>query len=470
MAAAGAELQRDDVQGFVVSGYGKMGHATFAMLSVSDGDGARRWLAGLAPRVTNAVRSAERRCVNVAFTAAGLRALGMADADVRTFSVPFQEGMAVPHRSRVLGDHGASDPSRWEWGARQDEDLHVLLLLYAVDADELDDLVAEELGAERLDGALRLIRRLDPERLPGEVNVGKFGVEHFGFADGMSQPVVEGSGQEAKLAGDDARRSVIAAGEFVLGYPNGYGKLTPVPKAGTATSQPWEFGRSGTYLVFRHLYQDVAAFWQYLDRVTGGDEEARVKLAAKFVGRWPSGAPLVRSPHRDDPDLGADNSFGYAEWDPHGFRCPVGSHIRRTNPRDFGEAKPARDLELSNLHRIVRRGRVYGPGLDDPLAGDDGVDRGLFFICLNANIERQFEFVQHHWSNNTKFRGLYDEADPVSGTQPEEGGAFTVQAMPVRRRYDGITNFVIVRGGAYFFLPGIEALRRLASGEASAGR
>ncbi|HEV3401753.1 MAG TPA: hypothetical protein VG078_08010, partial [Acidimicrobiales bacterium] len=258
MAAAGAELQRDDVQGFVVSGYGKMGHATFAMLSVTDGDGARRWLADLAARVTNAVRSAERRCVNVAFTAAGLRALGMADADVRTFSVPFQEGMAVPHRSRVLGDGGASDPSRWEWGARDDEDLHVLLLLYAVDADELDDVVAEELGPERLDDALRLIRRLDPERLPGQVNVGKFGFEHFGFADGMSQPVVEGSGQEAKLAGDDARRTVIAAGEFVLGYPNGYGKLTPVPKAGTATSRPWEFGRNGTYLVFRLLYQDVA--------------------------------------------------------------------------------------------------------------------------------------------------------------------------------------------------------------------
>jgi Dyp-type peroxidase family len=196
--------------------------------------------------------------------------------------------------------------------------------------------------------------------------------------------------------------------------------------------------------------------------MTDGDEEARVKLGAKFVGRWPSGAPLVRAPHRDDPGIGADNSFGYAEWDPHGFRCPIGSHIRRSNPRDFGEANPARNLELSNLHRIVRRGRVFGPGLDDPLGGDDGADRGLFFICLNANIERQFEFVQHHWCNNTKFGGLYDEADPVSGTQPDGGGVFTVQGVPVRRRYHGIANFVKVKGGAYFFLPGIRALRHLA--------
>jgi Dyp-type peroxidase family len=468
MAAGETALERDDVQGFVVSGYGKMSHATFVLLSVADPEGARRWLAGLAPRVTNAVRSADRRCINVAFTCAGLRALGMDEVDLRTFSVPFQEGMAVPHRSRVLGDAGQSDPSYWEWGARPDEDLHVLLLLYARGPEEFDALVGEELAPDRLDG-LRVIRRMDPERLPGKVNVGKFGVEHFGFADGMSQPVIKGSGQEGKLTGDDARRTVIATGEFVLGYANGYGKVTPVPKAGLATPGMWEFGRNGTYLVFRHLHQDVAGFWRYLDRMTGGDEEARVKLGAKFVGRWPSGAPLVRAPHRDDPDLGADNSFGYAEWDPHGFRCPVGSHIRRSNPRDFGDAKPARNLELSNLHRIVRRGRVYGPGLDDPLAGDDGADRGLFFMCLNANIERQFEFVQHHWCNNTKFGDLYDEADPVSGTQPDGGGVFTVQGMPVRRRFHAIANFVTVRGGAYFFLPGIRALRHLA-GEASAGR
>ena len=464
------ELERHDVQGLVVSGYGKMSHATFALLSVTDREGARRWLAELVSEVTNAVRSADRRCVNVAFTSAGLRALGVTDADLRTFSVPFRQGMAAAHRSRVLGDLGKSAPSYWRWGARDGETLHVLLLLYARDAEEFDALLAEQLGPERLDGALRVIRRMDPERLPGKVNVGKFGVEHFGFADGMSQPVVKGSGQEAKLGGDDARRTVIATGEFVLGYPNGYGKVTPVPKVGIGTPRQWEFGRNGTYLVFRQLYQDVAGFWQYLDRVTGGDEEARVKLGAKFVGRWPSGAPLVRAPHRDDPELGADNSFGYAEWDPHGFRCPIGSHVRRSNPRDFGEAKPARNLELSNLHRLVRRGRVYGPGLDDPLAGDDGADRGLFFMCLNANIERQFEFVQHHWCNSTKFGGLYDEADPAVSNQPDRGGVFTVQGMPVRRRYDGIGTFVTVKGGGYFFLPGIAALRHLATGGSSGDR
>ena len=462
------ELERHDLQGFVVSGYARMRCATYALLSVADPARARAWLADLIPRVTTSVRPAERRCINVALTSSGLRILGMDDADVRTFAVPFQEGMAVPHRSRLLGDLGESAPSEWEWGGAGEERIHVLLLLFGRDDEEFQALVDEELGPEKLEGALTLVRRLDPEPLPGTVNVGKFGVEHFGFADGMSQPVIRGSGQEAKLKGDDARRTVIATGEFVLGYPNGYGKVTPVPKAGVTTGSPWEFGTNGTYLVVRHLYQDVAAFWQYIDRATGGgdgagDEAARCKLGAKFMGRWPSGAPLVRSPHSDDPQLGADNSFAYAEWDPHGFRCPIGSHIRRSNPRDSGDAKPARNLELSNLHRLVRRGRVYGPGLADPLAGDNKADRGLFFMCLNANIERQFEFVQQHWCNNTKFGGLYDEADPAVGTQPDTGGVFTAQGMPVRQRYHGIENFVTTRGGGYFFLPGIKALRHLAS-------
>jgi len=118
-------------------------------------------------------------------------------------------------------------------------------------------------------------------------------------------------------------------------------------------------------------------------------------------------------------------------------------------------------LSLVNMHRILRRGRVYGPPLDDPLGGDDGLERGLFFMCLNASIERQFEFVQHSWCNNTKFAGLYDERDPVAGDQPDQGGHFTLQERPIRRRGSGLPRFVTVRGGGYFFLPGIDALRML---------
>ena len=464
------ELRRQDVQGLLVSGYARMHRAKYVMLEVTDRERARRWLDGLLPRITTSVRPTERRCVNIAFTASGLRELGISDADLLTFSVPFQEGMAEPHRSRVLGDWGPSDPSTWVWGRLGDDRLHVLLLLFGCDPDELAEVESDELAPAVRGGAVAVVHELTPEPLPGKVNCGKFGIEHFGFADGMSQPVVRGSGQEQRYKGDDARRTVIEPGEFVLGYRNAYGKVTPVPRVATGTGRPWDFGRHGTYLVFRQLAQDVAGFWQYVDRQTlrpdgSADEEARVRLASKMVGRWPSGAPLVRTPHLDDPDLGADNSFGFAQWDREGLRCPIGSHVRRSNPRDASpDARPPRALELANLHRIIRRGRVYGAGLDAPLDGDDGQERGLFFLCLNANIERQFEFVQQNWCNNTKFGGLYDEADPITGTQPEGGGQFTVQGVPVRTRHHGVPNFVTVRGGAYFFLPGIPALRYLATG------
>lgn len=468
-STAVAELRRDDVQGLLVSGYATMHRATYVMLEVLDPEGARRWLDRLLPRITTSLRPSERRCVNIAFTAAGLRRLGMAEADVRTFSVPFQEGMAEPHRSRILGDHGPSDPSTWAWGGPGDDRLHVLLLLFGCDADELAEVEFDELTPV-VDTAVRIVRRLTPEPLPGKVNVGKFGVEHFGFADGMSQPVLRGSGQEHRYTGDDARRTVVEPGEFVLGYRNAYGRITPVPRVGSGRGHPWDFGRNGTYLVFRQLAQDVAGFWQYVDEQTRGpdgtgDEEARIRLAAKMVGRWPSGAPLVRTPHRDDPDTGADNSFGYAQWDRAGLRCPIGAHARRSNPRDVSpDARPSRALELANQHRLIRRGRVYGEGLDSPLDGDDGIERGLFFICLNANIERQFEFVQQHWCNNEKFHGLFDESDPITGAQPEGGGRFTVQDAPVRTKHHCVPNFVTVRGGSYFFLPGVQAVRWLATG------
>jgi Dyp-type peroxidase family len=195
------------------------------------------------------------------------------------------------------------------------------------------------------------------------------------------------------------------------------------------------------------------------------DTAASGRLAAKFVGRWPSGAPLVLSPDKDDPALADADDFGYFDRDPRGFACPLGSHIRRANPRDSLGPDTTRALASANRHRILRRGRSYGPRLQDPRV-DDGADRGLHFICLNSDIERQFEFVQQTWINNPVFGGLNGEVDPLVGYQDklEKGDAMmTVQADPVRMRVHNIRPFVTVKGGAYFFLPSIRALRFLAS-------
>lgn len=459
------ELDRKEIQGLVMSGYASMHYASYLLVGIRDPGLARSWLTELAPRVTAGDAPEEERSLNIAVTSAGLASLGVDAVDLRSFPVAFREGIAAARRSRILGDLGQSSPDEWEWGGPTNEAVHLLVMVFAKDTATFERTMAEELG--RLEsGGLEVIHRLSPERLPGRVSKGKFGVEHFGFADGMSQPVIRRSGPDTAMGGDDARRNVINSGEFVLGYPNGYDKFTPWPKM-RQPSGGSDFGRNGSYLVLRQLAQDVAGFWQFIAAQTGGldtagGEEERIRLAAKLVGRWPSGAPLVKSDHRDDPDLGTDNSFGYSAWDPHGIRCPVAAHIRRSNPRDSLGADPEQALRLANLHRILRRGRVYGPELTNPLEGDDGQGRGLFFMCLNANLERQFEFIQHSWCNNPKFAGLYDEPDPLISSLPNGGGGnLTIRQTPVRRRLLGIPNFVTTRGGAYFFLPSVTALCQL---------
>jgi len=450
-----------------------MHRAAYLLLAVEHAPAARDWLSEFAKRITTSVNAEDEKSLNLAFTAQGLKAFGVHESDLTTFPPSFREGMAAPHRTVILGDTDASHPDNWQWGGPQHDAIHAALLIFAKDDETFATVEANERAALSDDGAFRIVHALRPEPLPGRVSAGKFGVEHFGFADGMSQPVIKGSGQEDKLEPAEYERHAIEAGEFVLGYPNGYDKITPVPRLTTSAhgwpaGDPAEFGRNGSYLVVRQLAQDVAGFWNFIDAETkaahgASDAKSRSWLAAKMVGRWESGAPLVKAPDSDNSDLGTDNSFGYHDEDQQGARCPIASHVRRTNPRDSSRnGDPKRALELANLHRIVRRGRVYGPGLDDPLAGDDGQERGLFFMCLNANIERQFEFIQHTWCNNQKFAGLYDEQDPMV-SNPTGGGRFSIPQDPVRRRISGIPSFVTTRGGAYFFLPGVPALRQLAA-------
>jgi deferrochelatase/peroxidase EfeB len=183
----------------------------------------------------------------------------------------------------------------------------------------------------------------------------------------------------------------------------------------------------------------------------------------------------VESPTEDDPARATANRFGYHKSDPQGLRCPLGAHIRRSNPRDSLDPAPgtAASLAVNATHRLLRRGRTYGPPLstsfdpDEILQADEGEERGIHFICINANITRQFEFVQRSWINNSQFDGLLDETDPLLGTRRLPSGRptdnFSIPGCPVRQRISGLPTFVVVRGGAYFFLPSLSAIRYLAS-------
>lgn len=470
MTSVAETLELSDIQGLVARGFSNMPVAQFLVLSIDDSGAAGGWLGSLADEVSPAEERPSKTSVQVAFTNSGLRALGL--PPLEGLSVQFAEGMVTPHRSRVLGDLEEHSPENWAWGGPTTGRVDAVLLLYAADQEALSAL-ADRHRAELSASGVRVVTELDT------FEIGDF--EHFGFRDGVSQPPIEGLSK----AGSDG--ATVRPGEFVLGYENEYGLLSdrPLIDAGAdpkailprdvAGSGRADFGRNGTYLAFRQLSQDVSRFWRYLDEATmtrdgGSDATARVALAAKIVGRWPSGAPLVHSPDHDDPALAQANDFGYFHDDRFGERCPLGAHIRRAAPRDSLDPDPgsAQSVAVANRHRLLRRGREYGRPLamEDALADDPpevaAEDRGLHFICLNANLARQFEFVQHTWINDRHFNGLYDDVDPIAAHLTPSGSTFTVQERPVRRRMTEIPSFITVRGGAYFFMPGIRALRYLA--------
>ena len=484
MSETASFAEYDDVQGLIRHAHGKLPEACYLLLRIADARAARQWLAALA--VATAVETTPRptRAVQIAFTAEGLQALGVPTAIVSAFAPEFVEGMAAASRARRLGDVGTNAPDTWTWGVGSRAP-HLVVMLFAA-ANGLSALRDGVVDAS-FAAAFTTIATLDT------VDLGGF--EPFGFVDGISQPKIDWDGARTLPRATTAYDNVIALGEIVLGYRNEYGKYTrrPVVDASTpaaavlppAADDPAkrDVGRNGTYVVFRQLEQDVRLFWRTmhaLGRVDGG----AAPLAEMMVGRRMTGEPLV------DPAAPDQNEFSY-DGDPDGYRCPIGAHIRRANPRTadyppgtggalsrlvrtagFGNVADRGDLLASSrFHRILRRGREYGErlladaALREPPHGEAA--RGLHFICLNANPARQFEFVQSAWIMNATFGGTHGEADPLLGArQPSASGepsdAFTApRAEGLCRRVTALPQFVTVKGGAYFFMPGIRALQFL---------
>jgi Dyp-type peroxidase family len=488
----------NDIQGFITSGYGHLSLAAYVFVRITDAAAGRRWIADLIESVTTAApwpRDAAGQtikppvAVNVAFSADGLRACGLPSSIVNTFPVEFQEGIASPGRSRILGDTEESAPSTWEIGGPDNEPIHAGLIIHARDERVLDAARADaRLRVERTNGGVveHSGARQDGYRPSTDT-------EPFGFRDGIAQPSIAG------LTG-----SGIPTGEFILGYPNHYDVMPPTPVVPSeldprsvlpALDNPYhpagrwrDLGRHGSFVVYRKLEQLVATFWRALRdesvRQRGtGDPAYSIWLASKMVGRWPSGAPLIESPQRDDPGRATNDAFEYGK-DPDGIKCPVGAHIRRAHPRDDLKPYPAeQSRHMSQAHRILRRARVYGPLLFDPeilrdgpasvgrpallSLEDDRRPRGIHFFCVNASISSQFEFVQQTWCNNPSFGGLPASKDPIVGDHGRAGEPPTRMVIPGESgnlRTAALPRFVVVRGGVYLFMPGITALRYLAAG------
>jgi Dyp-type peroxidase family len=437
-----------------------MRYGRHVFVKFHDGARARAWLHELYERVNarSEERQARRFTVNVGFTFEGLKALGLSERSLDSFPEAFRVGMQG--RAPLVGDVGPHAPEHWE-GGLGGPDIHAMVWM-RTDSDEGREEAMRILRAEaEAVGGVEIRFVQDTKALAHENGIGSEG-QHFGYADPISQPAIEGLDGSAH-PGDgvlepDGTWRPLKPGEFLLGYED------EVDLDGTRVPEPRELRLNGTYLVFRKLYQDVAAFRRHLaiaaKSLYGSDDEYHQELvAAKLMGRWRSGCPLDLSPDQDDLAIAADperrNNFTY-DGDEDGLRCPIGAHLRRANPR----ATTLTRATAVRRHRLVRRGVEYGPLLEDGALQDDGVDRGLINMFIQADIERQFEFVQNEWMMGGEFIGLDpDEQDPINGV----GGETAQMSVPGAKLpflFD-LPTVVTVKGGEYLFVPGLAALRGL---------
>ncbi|MCP2314681.1 Dyp-type peroxidase family [Nocardia amikacinitolerans] len=433
-------LELDDIQHLVLTRVPALA-GRYEFLSFASADGGRTWLSAMVDQVASAAAAqrsvaTERRWVTLAFTWTGLRALGVPEQSLATFPEEFRQGMAA--RAGILGDTGLAHPDHWVGGLAGD-DLHAIAILFAVDDAERDRWVRAHDRLVADCAGVRVLSSLDVGAVPPL----EYAHDHFGYRDRLSQPVIEGSGEQP-TPGSGAP---IKAGEFILGYPDEDGLPVELPR-------PEVLSRNGSYLAYRRLEEHVGRFRDFLAEHAETPEEQEL-LAAKLMGRWRSGAPLVLAPEKDDPELGADmrrnNDFDYKRMDPYGYAAPLGSHIRRMNPRDTAVNVRRR--------RLIRRGATYGPHLPDGVS-DDGAERGIAAFVLCASLVRQFEFAQNVWVNDKTFRELGNERDPIIGNQ-DGTLEYKIPKRPIRRTIKGLPAFTTLRGGAYFYLPGLRALRYL---------
>lgn len=462
-------LDLSDIQGNVLWGY-HYAVSRLCFATVTDGVAGRAFLAALAPQVTSSVRWRDGKpasALNVAFTHAGLEALGVPARTLAGFPPEFRQGMRA--RAALLNDVGPNDPSQWErpWLAG---DVHLMLTLHAATRDTLDARQGELHALAARHGGIAWGHVQNGGRLV--VNGQLTDKEHFGYTDGYSNPEIDGTllpdVDETRGGGKllpDGSWAPLATGELLLGYPDEAGDIPRAPL-------PTGFARNGTFLVYRKLHQRVASFRRFLReegaRYAGGPD----LLAAKLMGRWADGTPLMAgSGARPATDTGqvvvdpAHTDFRY-ERDPDGMVCPLGAHTRRANPRDatgFGTL-------LSERRRLMRRGIPYGPWTPADAPDDDDGEHGLLFLAMAASLERQFEFVQREWLNYGNDFHQGNDGDPIIGGSGTRG-KFLIQGDP--RPGPGnippyicrdLPLFVQLLGGDYFFIPSLSAIDQVAQG------
>lgn len=475
-------LESGEIQAIFFNAFGALQHGHLFAFSIPDNlsrQARLEWLEFLAANTSFGDVVPRVKAMTIGFGPRGLLQLGLAthpDENVmREFPSAYLQGMGHAQRSRILDDKGASDPANWRWGSGSRSG-DILVSCYAHDTAMLVT-VADEVRTRALAAGLSVVADVPLSVNRDKQNRAK---EQFGFADGISQPVVRGT---ARANAGAPAANVVAAGEFLFGYRDEHG-FYPVSPAVSAKNDPTgilpslrhrrgdggvkeeqrDFGRNGSFLVVRQFEQHVETFESYC--AFAAQEQSRAHadptitpdwIAAKMMGRWRDGSSLVRNPE-GRPGRPADNAFSYGVEDPQGLRCPFGAHIRRSNPRDSLGDDHATQIQIGKRHRILRVGRTYE--LRDESGGIE--EKGLVFMCLNADIERQYEFMQQTWVASSSFHGLNGEKDPTIGSS-NGTGRYTIPKWEGSVVLKNLPDFVTTRGGGYFFMPSRAAVRYLIS-------
>lgn len=445
-------MQLEDIQSIVLRERPTPYFGTIVALKVHNADLGREMLAQVLPNVTGSKEWHKdmQATLSIVMTYEGLEALGVPQSSLDSFPESFKAGMAK--RADKLRDFDVNDPDNWMAPFGDKGDIHIGAAVIAdskekwqAKLNELKETIKAHIDYDNpANGNLEILMEHDFGSDDNVKNV-------FGYRDGISNPEIQGSGIQTPPSRDG---DPIAAGEFVLGYEGEAGTVAPMP-------QPEVLGKNGSFMVLRAYDSHVADFNKFRKDNTDSEEEAEL-LGAKMWGRWRSGAPLVLSPDNDNQELGDDpdrnNDFGYKD-DPYGKKCPFGAHVRRMNPRD------SKDFILSDvrIHRIIRRSVGFGEVLPPEVTQDDGKQRGLFFIGINAHAMETVEFLQSQWINDGNFMSLGEEKDPMvglhHGDKDSDADKFTVPADPIRKRYHGIETFNTLYGGEYLFIPSLSALK-----------
>ncbi|MCK1742591.1 Dyp-type peroxidase [Bradyrhizobium sp. 139] len=465
--------QFGDIQGMLRSGYGWLKSSRFLLLTIREGqeEAARAWLAKLVE--SGVIASAHdvgksrthpiERAAAIAFSFLGLTKLGCMETKEHPFPTPFRSGMGSDVRALLLRDN----PREWRWS---DVDgaacgpVHVLIAEWTPkDAgpliSDVDEAVFCVIRVENDPCSFQKINGEKEEKL----------IEAFGFRDGLAQPVIQRLRQDDGVGLSEARTEagslyddrVVSAGEFILGYRNEYDELTYCPnvegwtQSGRAIHPGGRFALNGSYLAVRQIEQDVEAFDAF--RAANGQG-----ICEKLMGRQANGLPLgwTSNPKKPTSDSKAD-AFRYRVEDANGFICPKGAHVRRVNPRDTLGVDVQSSIRSTKLHRLLRRGRPYRE------QSNGKTHKGIFFIACNADIERQFEFVQQRWVRKPGFVNLHADDPLVGSSDPKTfPKALSMPGLPSGEEVS-LASFTTTLGGGYFFLPGIAALNFIVGNESA---